>query len=107
MSDNQLKITRVLASSPLYYVLLVGCLLLGVGLLVAAWRRPDQRRRLPRLLASALLPLALWLTAYPPQRAVPATRAAAILLTKGYQPDTLRQLRRRLGAATPVWSYGV
>lgn len=96
----------MLASPPVYYVLLGGCLLLGVGLLLAAWWRPDQRRRPLRLLASALLPLALWLIAYPPQRAVPATRAAAILLTKGYQPDTLRQLRRRLGAATPVWSYG-
>jgi hypothetical protein len=97
----------VLAPSSIHYVLLIGCCLLGVGLLLAAWRRPDHRRRLPRLLASALLPLALWLTAYPPQRAVPATRSAAILLTAGYQPDSLRQLRRQLGAGTIVWSYGV
>ncbi len=95
------------ASSPIYYLLLGFCLLLGVGLLVAAWRRPDQRRRWLRLLASVVLPLALWLTAYPPQRAVPATRSAAILLTEGYQPDSLRQLRRRLGAGTPVWSYRI
>ncbi|HEX8659239.1 MAG TPA: hypothetical protein VF690_16990, partial [Hymenobacter sp.] len=27
-------------------------------------------------------------------------------LTEGYQPDTLRQLLRQLGAGTPVWHYG-
>jgi hypothetical protein len=53
------------------------------------------------------LPVALWLAAYPPQRAVPLRPAVGILLTEGYQPDTLRQLRRQLGAGTPVWSYGV
>lgn len=95
------------ATSLIYYASLIGCLLLGAGLLLAAWRRPDHRRRVPRLLASALLPMALWLAAYPPQRAVPLTAAAGILLTEGYQPDTLRQLRRQLGAGTPVWSYGV
>jgi hypothetical protein len=95
-------------SSPLvFYLLLGGCILLGVWLVVAAWRRPDPRRRLLRVLASALLPLALWLAAYPPTQAVPTTQSAAILLTEGYQPDSLRQLRRQLGAGTPVWSYGV
>ncbi|MGI4968903.1 MAG: hypothetical protein ACRYGH_08125, partial [Janthinobacterium lividum] len=95
-------------SSPLvFYLLLGGCLLLGVWLVVAAWRRPDPRRRLLRVLASVALPLALWLAAYPPTRAVPTTQSAAILLTEGYQPDSLRQLRRQLGAGTPVWSYGV
>jgi hypothetical protein len=95
------------AASLLPYVLLAGCLLLGAGLLLAAWRRADQRRRVLRLLASALLPVALWLAAYPPQRAVPLTAAAGILLTEGYQPDTLRLLRQQLGTGTPVWSYGV
>ncbi|MFD1870832.1 hypothetical protein [Hymenobacter bucti] len=95
-------------SSPLLsYLLLGGCLLLGLWLVAAAWRRPDPRRRLLRVLASALLPLGLWFSAYPPTRAVPTTQSAAILLTKGYQPDSLRQLRQRLGAGTPVWSYGV
>ncbi|MDO7884547.1 hypothetical protein [Hymenobacter cheonanensis] len=79
---------------------------LALGLLVAAWRRPDRRRLALRLLASLLAPLALWYTAYPPLRAVPAARAEAIVLTPGYQSDTLRQLLRRLGAGTPVWAYG-
>jgi len=77
-----------------------------LGLLLAAWRRADRRRLAPRLLASLLAPLALYLTARPPLRAVPAARAEAIVLTPGYQPDTLRQLLRRLGAGTPVWAYG-
>jgi hypothetical protein len=96
-----------LASPSIYYVLLAGCLGLGSWLLAAAWRRPDQRRRGLRLLAGIGLPVALWLLAYPPTRAVPATRAVAILLTEGYQPDTLQQLQQQLGVGTPVWSYGV
>ena len=82
------------------------CLLLGAGLVLAAWRRPRRRQRGARALAGALAAAALWLTAYPPQRALPAARAEAIVLTEGYQPDTLRQLLRRLGAGTPVWRYG-
>lgn len=74
--------------------------------MVAAWQRPDRRRRPLRLLASLLAPLALWLVVHPPLRTVPATRAVAIVLTPGYQPDTLRQVLRHLGAGTPVWAYG-
>ncbi|MVN76521.1 hypothetical protein GO988_09315 [Hymenobacter sp. HMF4947] len=96
-----------MSDSLLFCVFLTGSLLLGAGLLVAAWRRPDQRRRGLRLLASVAAPLALWLTAYPPSRSVPAARAEAIVLTPGYSPDSLRQLRRRLGIGTPVWSYQV
>lgn len=79
--------------------------ILALGLLAAAWRRPDRRRRALRLLASLAAPLALWLLASPPLRQLPAAQGAAILLTPGYQPDTLRQLLRRLGPGTPVWSY--
>jgi hypothetical protein len=92
--------------SPLFYLLAAACLLLGLGLLLTAWRRADRRRLALRLLAGVLAPLALWLTAYPPQHTVAAARAEAIVLTPGYQPDTLRQLLRRLGAGTPVWAYG-
>jgi hypothetical protein len=78
---------------------------LALGLLVAAWRRPDRRHLALRLLASLAAPLALWLTARPPLRQLPAAQAEAIVLTPGYQPDTLRQLLRRLGSGTSVWSY--
>ncbi|GAB2873997.1 hypothetical protein [Hymenobacter ruber] len=97
----------VLAPNPvLYYGLLAFCLLLGLGLLVLAWRRPRRRQRAARLLASAAAVAALWFTAFPPLRHLPAARAEAILLTPGYSSDTLRQLRQRLGAGTAVWAYG-
>ena len=90
----------------LYYSLLAGCLLLGIGLMALAWRRPNARQRALRMLAGAVAAAALWFTAFPPSRQLPAARAEAILLTEGYAPDTLRQLRRQLGAGTPVWAYG-
>ena len=96
-----------MSDSLVFYALLTGCLLLGAGLLVAAWRRPNRRRLGWRLLASAAAPVALALAAYPPLRPVPAARAEAIVLTPGYSPDTLRHLRRQLGAGTPVWGYQV
>lgn len=87
------------------YGLLATCLLLGLGLLLAAWRRPNRRWLAARLLASAAAVAALWLLAYPPTRPVAARPNEAILLTPGYSPDTLRALRRQLGSAAPVWSY--
>ena len=86
--------------------MLVLCLLLGGGLVRMAWQRPNRRQRWARLAVSILAAGALWLTAFPPLRRVPAARAKAIILTDGYQPDTLRQLLRELGAGTPVWFYG-
>lgn len=74
--------------------------------MVLEWRRPRSRQRGLRLLASAVAAGALWLTAFPPLRQLPAARTEAILLTEGYAPDTLRQLRRQLGAGTPVWAVG-
>ena len=93
-------------NSIFYYGLLAGCLLLGLALTVLAWRRPNQRQRGFRVLASIAASLALWLLAFPPMRQVPTVRARAILLTDGYAPDTLQKLLRRLGTGTAVWYYG-
>ncbi|OGX89394.1 hypothetical protein BEN47_07045 [Hymenobacter lapidarius] len=71
-----------------------------------AWQRPRQRHRGLRMLAGGVAAGALWLTAFPPVREQATARAEAILLTDGYHPDTLRQLQRRLGAATQLWYYG-
>ena len=71
-----------------------------------AWRRPRKRQRATRLLASLAAVAALWLSAFPPLRHLPAIRTEAILLTPGYSPDTLQQLRRQLGMGTSVWTYG-
>lgn len=87
-------------------VLLVFCLLLGGGLMALAWRRPNQRHRWARAVAGGVAAAALWLTAHPPRRPLPAAHAEAILLTDDCPPDTLRQLLRQLGAGTPVWSLG-
>jgi len=86
--------------------LALACGLLALLLAWAALRRTDRRWLALRLLAGLAAPLALWFTAYPPLRAVPAARAEAIVLTSGYQPDSLRHLLRSLGAGTPVWAYG-
>ena len=89
-----------------FYLLLAICLLLAVGLSVAALRRPNRQRLAWRLVAGWAVAAGLWLLAYPPTQAVPVSRHEAIVLTAGYQPDTLRQLLERLGAGTRLWRYG-
>ena len=86
-------------------MLLAFCLLLGLALAVLAWRRPRQRQRSLRVLASMVAAGALWLAAFPPVRQLPAARAEAILLTEGYSADTLQAVLRQVGAGTPVWAY--
>jgi len=92
--------------TPSSLLIAVACGLLALGLTWATLRRADRRRLGLRVLASLAAPLALYFAAYPPQQQVAAARAEAIVLTPGYQPDTLRQLLRRLGRTTPVWAYG-
>ncbi|SMB93989.1 hypothetical protein SAMN00120144_2321 [Hymenobacter roseosalivarius DSM 11622] len=87
----------------LFYALLTLCGLLVLGLSWVALRRPNRQRLVLRLLAGAVAGAGLWLTAYPPARTVPGPRAEAILLTDGFQPDTLSTLLRRLGPATRLW----
>ncbi|UYZ62020.1 hypothetical protein [Hymenobacter weizhouensis] len=90
-----------------FYLLLALAVVLGGGLAVAAWRRPNRRWRAARLAAGLAAVGGLWLLAFPPARTAPAPVATdAILLTPGYQPDTLRHLLARLGAGTPLWRYG-
>ena len=101
-----IKVSVLPFASPAHAILLIFCLLLGMGLLALAWRRPRRRQRGPRALATAVAVAALWLVAFPPRRAAPVRAGEALLLTPGYHPDTLRQLRRELGATAPVWAYG-
>lgn len=89
-----------------FYIFLVFCLLLAGGLTLAAVRRPNRQRLLPRLLAGWLAVLAVWWLAYPLRHNVAAAGAETIVLTPGYQPDNLRQLLRKLGPATALWRYG-
>ncbi|OON70768.1 hypothetical protein [Hymenobacter sp. CRA2] len=96
-----------LASSDdfLFYALTGLCLLLAAGLTWQAWRGATGGRAVLRMVAGLLAAAALWLTAYPPQhRIAGSSSAAAVLLTEGYRPDTLRVLLRRLGPV-PVLYY--
>ncbi|SIT88591.1 hypothetical protein [Pontibacter indicus] len=70
-----------------------------------AWRWPDRRRLVWRLLASAVAGVSLVLLLFPPtyQRALdPGT---AILLTKGYTADTLENLLASLEPKPLVYTY--
>ncbi|RSK31109.1 hypothetical protein [Hymenobacter metallilatus] len=82
-------------------------LLLATLLTVLAFRRPDARRRALRVAAGLAAALGLGLMAFPPSHTttIPAP-STAILLTASYSPDTLRDLLRQLGPATPVRRYG-
>ena len=82
------------------------CLLLAIGLSVAAWRRANRQRLVLRLVAGWVAAAALWLIAYPPTRTLSGSRQQAILLMPGYQPDSLQSLLRQLGPGTRLWRYG-
>jgi len=72
-----------------------------------AWRRPNRKWLTGRLLASAVAGVSLVLLVFPPslQRATAPT--AAILLTEGYQPDTLEALLRKAEAKPAVYGYKI
>lgn len=93
------------ADSLASYLLVGLCALLALGLAWQAWRGYTGPRRVGRLLAGLLAAAALWFSVYPPQHRVVTPRApAAILLTDGYSPDSVRVLRRRLGPV-PLLRY--
>ncbi|WP_299706593.1 hypothetical protein [uncultured Pontibacter sp.] len=84
-----------------YFLALLAVLLLGW----LAWRRPDRRRLVWRLVASAVAGISLVLLLFPPtyQRALdPST---AILLTTGYKADSLNALLGRLEPRPLVYTY--
>ena len=84
-----------------YLLALLAALLLGW----LAWRRPDRRRLVWRLLASTVAGISLVLLLFPPtyQRALdPGT---AILLTQGYSADTLENLLASLEPKPIVYTY--
>ncbi|MCB2378649.1 hypothetical protein LGH70_13695, partial [Hymenobacter sp. BT635] len=92
--------------SPAAYALLLLCLLLAVGLTVAALRRTNRQRRLLRIGAGWVAVLAIWFTAFPPRHSVRGTSIEAIILTPGYHPDSVRQVAQLLGPATKLWRLG-
>ncbi|CAA9232819.1 MAG: hypothetical protein AVDCRST_MAG95-1068 [uncultured Adhaeribacter sp.] len=81
-----------------------GAFLLIILLLWLAWQRPDRRRLLIRMLATAGAVFSLAFMARPPSRFVTFTDTEAILLTAGYRPDTLRKVRQQLPKQTIILS---
>ncbi|MBD1397324.1 hypothetical protein H9Q13_09120 [Pontibacter sp. JH31] len=84
-----------------YLLAILSVLLLGW----LAWRRPDRRRLAWRLLASAVAGISLVLILFPPtfQRALDPS--IAILLTEGYEVDSLDILLDRLEPRPLIYTY--
>jgi hypothetical protein len=74
-------------------------------LLWLAWQRPQKQRLLWRLLASLVAGVSLVLLVFPPATQQAISPSTAVLLTEGYDADTLRHLLRQLTAAPQVYSY--
>lgn len=74
-------------------------------LLWLAWRRPNRQRLVCRLLASAVAGLSLVLLVFPPTTNQPISPGTAILLTEGYDADTLRLLLQESTAEPLLYSY--
>lgn len=74
-------------------------------LLWLAWRRPNRRRLAWRLLASTLAGISLVLLLFPPSYQRALDPGAAILLTEGYQADSLEALLKKLEPQPQVYTY--
>ena len=70
-----------------------------------AWRRPNRRRLVWRLLASAVAGISLVLLLFPPTYQRALDPSAAILLTEGYHADSLEALLDKLEPQPEVYTY--
>jgi hypothetical protein len=95
-----------MSQPPVFYLFLALCLLLAAGLTLLTLRRANGQRQLVRVAAAWLAVLGLWWMAYPPRHTITGASVEAIVLTPGYQPDSLRQVLRQLGPATRLWRQG-
>lgn len=74
-------------------------------LLWLAWRRPNRQRLTWRMLASVVAGLSLVLLMFPPATQQAISPGTAILLTQGYEADTLTALLQKLEAKPKVYTY--
>lgn len=74
-------------------------------LLWLAWRRPKRQRLTWRLLASAVAGISLVLLVFPPATQQAISPGTAILITEGYEADTLKALLQKLEAKPQVYTY--
>jgi len=75
-------------------------------LLWLAWRRPNRQRLWLRVVASVVAGISLVLIVFPPTIKQAINPSAAILLTQGYNPDTLEALLAWQEAKPIVYSLG-
>ncbi|MEJ8758380.1 hypothetical protein WG947_15310 [Pontibacter sp. H259] len=75
-------------------------------LLWLAWRRPNRQRLAWRLLASIVAGISFVLIVFPPTIKQSVNLSAAILLTEGYNTDTLDKLLRQQEAKPIVYTLG-
>ncbi|MBC5993968.1 hypothetical protein [Pontibacter cellulosilyticus] len=71
-----------------------------------AWRRPNRQRLALRILASAVAGISLTLLVFPPTTQQAINPSAAILLTEGYNQDTLEALLQQQEAKPIVYTFG-
>lgn len=86
-----------------YYTWLLAIPIILV-LLWLAWRRPNRQRLGWRLVASMVAGISLVLLVFPPVTQQAINPSAAILLTEGYNPDTLKALQQQK-AKLQVYTY--
>ncbi|MFD3002883.1 hypothetical protein ACFS7Z_21125 [Pontibacter toksunensis] len=70
-----------------------------------AWKRPNRQRLAERLLASVVAGISLVLLVFPPTTQQAISPGTAILLTEGYNADTLQNLLQNAAAGPSVYSY--
>nr|WP_255488024.1 hypothetical protein [Pontibacter sp. KCTC 32443] len=71
-----------------------------------AWRRPNRQRLWLRLVASAIAGISLVLIVFPPATKQAINPSAAILLSGGYNPDTLANLLNQNEAKPILYMLG-
>jgi len=74
-------------------------------LLWLAWRRPDRLRLVWRLLACAVAGISLALLLFPPTYQQAVNPSSAILLTEGYNADSLDALLQKYQAKPQVYTF--
>ncbi|MFD2514109.1 hypothetical protein ACFSRY_09550 [Pontibacter locisalis] len=70
-----------------------------------AWRRPNRQRLVWRLLASAVAGISLVLLVFPPAVQQAISPSTAVLLTEGFNSDSLDALLQKLEAKPQLYTY--
>jgi hypothetical protein len=100
--DNKVKV----ANTQSYIIWLVGAgVILTLWLL--AWYRPNRQRLVWRIVASTLAGVSLTFMVFPPTRQLPVDSETAVLLTQGYDSDSLKAFLSKQEAQQLVFSYKV